>query len=389
MEPEQTTVEESPGRPLEGLEIAIVGTLASLTRAEACERIASAGGCVVLTPGPRTAWVVLGGGLPLGDDGGLPESFSEARALSQAGHPLRIVSEEELLERLAARDPGNRLRALYTSAQLARILDLPERRIQTWVRHGLIRPARSTRRLSLFDFRQVAAAKTLSRLTAGGVTPRKLRESLEELSRWWPEAGASLAQLAALEESGRLLVRTPEGGLAETCGQLQLDFSVPRAGPGPDAAAPGCELWFQRGIELEEEDRLEEAAQAYARGLDPQHPRADIAFNLGNALYGLERLQEAAAAFALATEVDPDYAQAWNNLGNTLSRLERHEQAVLALARALAIEPDYADAHFNLAETQAALGELEEARAHWRAYLSLDPTSVWADEARSRLRRTD
>ena len=34
-------------------------------------------------------------------------------------------------------------------------------------------------------------------------------------------------------------------------------------------------------------------------------------------------------------------------------------------------------------------GELERARRHWRAYLALDPDSLWAAEVRARLRRTD
>ncbi len=357
---------------------------------EALERIAAAGGRIVSSPGTSTAWVVVGGdGLPVGEDGRLFGPLEQARALAETGHPIRILSEEEFLERLGIAERSAHLRALYTTAQLARILDVPERRIHSWVRHGLIRPARVARRLSYFDFRQVAAAKALTRLTAQGVTARRVRESLEQLRRWWPEVGASLARLPSLEEGGALLVRTPEGALAETSGQLRLEFPLEEAATGASSDVPESELWFQRALRLEEEERPEEAVQAYARALDPAGPRAEIAFNLGNALYGLERMEEAAAALALATEVDPEYVEAWNNLGNVHSRLGRHDRAAEDLARALAIEPDYADAHFNLAETLAALGEIEGARAHWQAYLALDPSSVWAQEARARLRRTE
>jgi tetratricopeptide (TPR) repeat protein len=384
---QRASVEGEIGRTLEGLELAIAGQLAALSPAEASELVAAAGGRLVSAPTTATAFLVVGAqGVPLSEDGGLGPELEELRSLAAAGHPIPLVSEQEFLERLGLEERGAHLSTLYTSAQLGRILDVPQRRLQSWVRHGLIRPARVVQRLAYFDFRQVAAAKALSRLTAAGVTPRRIRASLEELQRWWPEAGATLGQLSALEERGRLLVRTPDGALAETSGQLRLEF--PPEEPG-SAGLPESEFWFQRALRLEEEERPEEAVQAYARGLDPAHPRPEIAFNLGNALYALGRFADAAAAFTLATEVDPAYVEAWNNLGNALARQGRQSEACCVLERALALAPDYADAHFNLAETLAAQGELEGAREHWRAYLALDPSSVWADEARARLRRTE
>lgn len=393
----------APGWPeppeLRGGEVVIAGHLASLSRAEAFERIAAAGGKLAEQPSERTVWIVVpGDGLPLGDDGALALPLEDARARIEGGQPIEWLSEDEFLERLGLSDPGASARRLYTTSQLARILDVPARRLAAWVRAGLIRPARTTRRLAYFEFREVAEARTLARLAARGVTLRRLRASLEALSRWWPGAQASLARLGALEENGHLFVRTPDGALAEPSGQLRLDFPD---GPPPPGAAAGAEpeegpaahepseAWFQRALRLEQAERLEEAARAYARALDPRRPRPEVAFNLGNTLYALERLEDACAAFALAIELDPEYVEAWNNLGNTLSRLGRHGEARARFERALELEPHYADAHFNLAETQAADGDLTAARAHWRAYLALDPDSAWAAEVRARLRRTD
>jgi len=379
-----------PARPFAGLEVVVAGRLATLSRAEAFERVLAAGGRWAEGPGPGTALLVVGGAeAPLGEDGELARPLAEARARIEAGQGLSIVGEDEFLERLglsAAHEA--QLRRLYTSSQLARILDVPARRLRSWVRAGLLRPARTVRRLAYFEFRQLAAARTLARLTAAGLSARRVRASLEELGRWWPEAAATLGPLAASEEDGALVVRTPGGELAEPSGQLRLDFADEESAPTAPARVDG-ELWFQRALRLEEEERLEEAAQAYARALDPEHPRAEVAFNLGNALYVLERQAEAVDAFTLATTVEPEYVEAWNNLGNALSGLGRHEDARAAFERALAIEPGYADAHFNLGETLAALGELEPARAHWRAYLEVDPDSRWAAEVRARLRRTD
>ena len=370
---------------LADLRVAITGRLASMGRDEAVRRIQEAGGSFVGAPDERTHLLVVGeGGPPLGEDGRLTAPLRTARELEAARTPLEILSEERFLSRLGLTSEREDLQRLFTTAQLARILEVPVHRIRTWVRHGLIVPVKTVRRLRLFDFPQVATARALARLASDGVTPVRIRRSLEELSSWLPEASRSLAQLEALEQGRGLFVRTPEGDLAETSGQLRLDFEEPADAPEVDAG----EFWFRRGIHLEDTERREEAVLAYAKALDPKAPRPEVAFNLGNCLHSLERFEEAAQCFALATEVDPEYVEAWNNLGNALAEEGRLAEAGEAYDRALGVEPEYADAHFNLAEALASEGRFEEARPHWAAYLEIDPTSPWADEVRSRLRRT-
>jgi len=380
----------SPGRvtDLAGREVVVVGRLSVLTRSEAQERLAAAGGALAEALGPRTAWVVLAdGAVPLDADGALSFEVEEARTCIERGQPLELLSEQEFLARLGLSVEREPSRRLYTSAQLARILELSPQRISAWVRAGLIHPVRTGSRLTSFEFREVAQAKALARLTAQGVAPRRIQKSLAALARWWPEAKSPLLQVEALEARGKLLVRTGAGQLAEPSGQLWLDFPAEFA--ARSTTVPDSELWFQRALRLEEEERLEEAVLAYGKALDPARPRVDIAFNLGNALYALGRHADAARALTLATELDPDFVEAWNNLGNALAQQERHGEAGVCFERALALEPDYGDAHFNQAESLAALGELERARRHWRAYLALDPDSLWAAEVRARLRRTD
>jgi tetratricopeptide (TPR) repeat protein len=407
----QTQLEQG----LVGQEVSITGRLASMTREEAQRRIADAGGEFVAAPRETTALLFVGqGGAPLGEDGRLTNSLRLARELQTHGTRIRIASEEELLGMLGLEERRSDFERLYTTAQLARILDLPQGRIRAWMRHGLIVPIKVARRLKYFDFRQVADAKALSRLTADGVKPKRIKESLAALEAWLPSSARSLTQLETLEEDGALVVRTDDGSLAEASGQLRLDFEdavdtadsgdssetrpltidFPKAqsaaqSPQKEISVPDAELWFQRGIRLEENDRPEEAVLAYARALDPGNPRAEVAFNLGNVLYLIERAEEACQCFGLATEVDPEYVEAWNNLGNSCVALERHDEAVEAYERALAFAPDYADAHFNLAETHAARGDFPEARKHWLAYLEEDPHSSWAQEVRARLRRTE
>lgn len=388
-------------RRLNGVEVALTGRLASMTRAEAERRITDAGGSIVATPGPRTRLLVVGqDGPPLGEDGRLTNSLREALALQHEGREIRIVDEEEWLALVGLEEKQENLRNLYTTAQLARILEVPAARIRAWVRHELLQPVKVVRRLCFFDFRLVACARRLAQLTRSGVTPQRLRRSLRQLATWYPGAESALSQLEALEQGGPLVVRTPGGELAETSGQLRLDFQP--AGPA-DADAPlppvssfpdvdeleEGEAWFERGVFAEENGRLEEALEAYKRSLAAGGPLVELLFNLGNTLYALDRKADAAQYFERATEVDPEFVESWNNLGNALSETGDVSRGLDALRRALALEPDYADAHFNLAETLVLSGEIGEARKHWLIYLAQDSWSPWADVVRERLEATD
>lgn len=380
-------------RRLGGEVVAITGRLASMSRDDAVERVRAAGGTYVAMPTEDTTLLVVGqGGPPLGDDGRITASLRRARALQDAGHAVAIVPEEELLARLELADARADLQRLYTTGQLARILGVPVSSVRAWVRHELIEPVRSVGRLCFFDFPQVSAARSLLALTRSGVTPARIRRSLEALRRWLPEAAPSPAALEALERPGTLLVRLDDGRLAEPSGQLRLEFDAREADAHravfetstPDASTDPAD-WFDRGIRAEEEGRMEDALRCYERARALGGPPAEIEFNIGNTLYALGRRDEARHHFRNATEQDPQFVEAWNNLGNLLSELERADEAVAAYRHALALAPHYPDAHYNLAETLAALGDTAAARHHWTTYLELDPHSRWAEDVRRRL----
>lgn len=400
------------GTELSGAEVVFTGRLASMPRDEAEERVARAGGRVVEAPGPATRFLVVGeDGPPLGEDGHLTRSLREARKRREGGQELAILGEEDFLRLIDQDERCAGLQRLYTTQQLARILDVPSAELRRWIRLGLVRPLQVVRRLHFFDFRQVATARRLAQLTRAGVSVARLRKSLEELSLWSGDASRALAQLQALEGGGALALRTDAGLLAEPSGQLRLAFEpeplLPappareaqpegdgsdEAGWAPDRESPrrrraaGELTWFERAVLLEEHGRFDDAIQAYRNAvLEDDDARPEALFNLGNVLYAVERFDEAARFLARATEVDPEFVEAWNNLGNALGRAGRTSEAVAAFARALSIEPHYADAHFNLAETLAAAGDVGGARHHWRAYLAEDPVSPWADVVRERL----
>jgi tetratricopeptide (TPR) repeat protein len=389
MEPTAPSV-ALPEPQLCGKKVAITGRFASLAQREVAELIRDFGGQFVALPARSTAWLVVGdGGWPLHEDGRPTQSLLRARQIQAAGYALEILTEEEFLSRLGLDDRRATIHRRYTIAQLSRILDVPCDRIRTWIRAGLIEPVQTVHRLAYFDFQQVISAKMLCEWALKGVSLQRVRDSFEQLRGWLPHVGRPLAQLAILEENGRLLVRLQEGKLAEPSGQLRFDFRSADDTGSLQIGTQTADQWFDEAITREDSGDLPGAITAYRAAIEVEPHDAVLHFNLANVFYALGNLQDALVHFQQATRHDPTYVEAWNNLGSVQAELNQWESAATSLRQALQLVPDYADAHYNLAETLAQLGRTSEARVHWRVYLRIDPHSAWAAEVRNRLESSE
>lgn len=268
----------------------------------------------------------------------------------------------------------------FTVAELAEHCGLPAAVVRRWIDRNLLSPQRGT--TGAFSFRSLGTARTLAQLWRDGWTAPRIVRAWQLARTVVADADAALTGLLASIGQRRVTVRTPDGRLVEPGGQLLFDFAAERGDERlPSLRSP--QDWFAVGSDAEAAGRLEEAVRAYEHALGAGN--AEAHFNLGNCHYALRRRQEALAQFEAATAAAPDYAEAWNNLGIVRGELGDRDGATAALRRALALVPHYADAHYNLAEALASAGELDAARRHWRAYLSFDPNSRWADQVRRRL----
>lgn len=374
----------SPLDSLRGKEVSLTGRLATMKRAEAIHRIIEAGGSHVDTPGSSTTLLVAGQAGPLTNAGSVTRNLLRFRDLKQNGSPIRLIEETEFLRLLGASDELSDFSRLYTAAQVSRIIEAPLSVVRSWLRKGLLQPARTTNRLAWFEITDILRARNLSRLTARGVPASQIRASLEQIARWLPEGSQIMGRLDAFAQ--RLRVKLPDGGWADPSGQRLISFE-------PDAGAAGTRVsefplrtgfdgdMFAEAEDAEERGDLAEAAEGYARILQ-EHPEAEAYFNLGNALYQLAREGEAAERYLQALEMDPEFAEAWNNLGNSLVAIGKAEDAILAYRRALALEPDYPDAHCNLATLLERQDRHDEAAVHRAECMRALPS-----EARLRLLR--
>src|SRR6185295_14553169 len=77
----------------------------------------------------------------------------------------------------------------------------------------------------------------------------------------------------------------------------------------------------------------------------------------------------------------------WKDRPGFFARGDDLFRAVDLAAQTLEILPNLKEAQFNLALGLEAISLRETAKEEWRRYLTLDPGSPWANEARAHLRR--
>jgi tetratricopeptide (TPR) repeat protein len=298
---------------------------------------------------------------------------------------------------------------LYTPAMLAELLGVPVAVVRRWHGRGLIVPEFEVRRLSYFDFQEVAVARRLAQLWAAGVSPREIERKVAALARLLPGVPRPLADLSVSVEGKHVLLRQGEG-VIEPGGQLRMDFDAGEIPPeearppglsargSDDAAAtipirPPEDLPATAGemcrlaSELEEDGQLAAAAELYRAAMAAAGPTPETCFQLAELLYRLGDLAGARERYYMAIELDEDYVEARANLGCVLAQTGQRELAVAAFEGALRYHGGYADVHYHLARTLDEMGRPDEARQHWQTFLAMAPSSPWAEEAGVRLQK--
>ena len=271
----------------------------------------------------------------------------------------------------------------YTLGQMSRIVGAPVTLLRSWLRRGLIRPSRRSRRLLWFGFSELTRAKQLHSLAAEGVSPRDLAAALSRADR----AGAGEGDVVV---AGReIAIRALDGSLSDPRGQILLDlYGEPEvSGRNIIQFDPHQQESFEDAISAEEDEDPSRAEQIYLSLLMRDGPSAEICFNLGNVLYQQERKLEAIQRYLQAVELETDYVEAWNNLGVALAEVGRVDESIEVFRRVLEMEPDFAEALYNLADSLEQIGDRSQARRFWEEYLRIDSDSVIADGVRSKLRR--
>ena len=301
---------------------------------------------------------------------------------------------------------------LYSVRDVSRIFGLNESRIRYWAQTGIVNPSEERNGRRYYTFQDLIGIKTAVELLESGLSLQKVRKNLNGLRKLLPKVDKPLSRLRIRSDGERIMVVSEDKVFEAETRQVLLDF---RTGRFRDQVAMLLDLgrpvknrtralseseaehprqsayrWFVEGLRLDQQDdTLEQAADAYRRALDQDPGLAAAHTNLGNIYFRLGRKADATAHYERALALDPDQPEARYNLANIHEQTGRLELAIAEYRRVVAACPEFPDAHFNLALTLEQVGSRLQAAEHFRRYIELDPDSdsLWVKLARSHLIR--
>ena len=278
----------------------------------------------------------------------------------------------------------------YSRADIRRQFGVTERQLRNWEERHLIAAAET------YTFSDLIALQTIVKLREQRIPVRRIGQAIQSLRSKLDWVKEPLSELRIVSDGRKIAVHVAGQKMEAISGQILLDFEASSLGgvrSFPDQKSSvnrlrESEIWFQRGLELEETGApIEQAIDAYRKVLEFNHAAAGALVNLGTIYYRQRKFAEAEKYYVEATAADPEYALAQFNLGNLFDEQGRVAEALEHYRQALALNANYADAHFNLALLCERTGDAMKAVHHWKAYLKLDNTGQWADIARKQLDR--
>jgi tetratricopeptide (TPR) repeat protein len=262
---------------------------------------------------------------------------------------------------------------LFSCGEVAKILDLSQPRIRSFVRAGFIRPARERRSLR-FTFKDLIFLKTAKGLLDSSVPSHRIVRILSSLKRQVPP-DQHLSSIKIYADGRRIVVWDGKARWQPDSGQFLFDFSagamvrniaLPGIRRDTDGAALTAEHWFNLGVELESTSAYE-AEKAYLMALEIDSQMSNAHLNLGKLYHDRNELKKAEAHYRAAGASTPGDPAPRFNLGVLMEDLKRPLAAVNAYREAIQLDPEFADAHYNLGLLCESLGKKTEALAHFRS----------------------
>jgi len=224
--------------------------------------------------------------------------------------------------------------------EVEKLLRLPRSTIRALVEAGFVTPSRGPRNSLRFSFQDLIVLRTAQALAAARVPARRINRSLKELRRQLPGA-MPLSGLSINAVGERVVVKEGARRWQAESGQYLLGFEGdPAAGAlkviAREAVAAQEETLedeIDRGYELHEAGRLQEAEAAYRKALEVHGPDPLLLYNLGVLLEDMGRKSEAVEIYQAALHLDPGMADGHYNLALLCEGLGRAQEAIRHMAQ--------------------------------------------------------
>jgi tetratricopeptide (TPR) repeat protein len=146
---------------------------------------------------------------------------------------------------------------------------------------------------------------------------------------------------------------------------------------------------YNKGLALAEKGSYVDAVREFRNAIEVDPQFVDAHYNLGVSFQKLKSHERALEQFEAVVRLRPDNAQYHYALGNSHFHLERYREAADAFENTIERDPRHSKALYSLAVSYEKLGKRDKAIDTWRRYLEVDDKSVWATEARKRLKNLE
>jgi tetratricopeptide (TPR) repeat protein len=267
----------------------------------------------------------------------------------------------------------------FTTREVAKIAALPDARVRSCVRAGVLSPHRGRAGRLEWSFQDLLLLKTTKGLLDARVPLARIRRMVSSLKRQLLD-DQTLSSLTIYADGRRVVAWDGAARWQPDSGQFLFNFDVqavaaavkpPERLPTPSLETPGpptrtAEQWFNLGCELDAASP-EEARHAYHQALELDPTSADAHVNLGRLYHDSKEFAQAETHYRAAARETPDDPVAHFNLAVLLEELGRADEAIQAYRCALQADRDFADAHYNLGLLFDALGRRAPAMTHLRA----------------------
>ena len=151
-------------------------------------------------------------------------------------------------------------------------------------------------------------------------------------------------------------------------GAWRVPAALRLAVSGAAVAVLGALTWKQTGI-WHDSERL------WSRVLRVDSTSSIAQIAMGDVLIAQDRLDEGAEHYERGLELDPTFATGFNNLGVVNARRGNLSDAIGLYRRALELKPSYADAHNNLGIALSEQGDYAGAIEHFTRAIALDASN--------------
>jgi tetratricopeptide (TPR) repeat protein len=270
----------------------------------------------------------------------------------------------------------------FTTREVAKIATLPDARIRSCVRAGVLSPRRGRGGQLEWSFQDLLLLKTTKGLLDARVPLARIRRMVSSLKRQLPD-DRTLSSLTIYADGRRVVAWDGAARWQPDSGQFLFNFDVqavasvvsrPERLPVPalEAASQPTRTptrtavqWFNLGCELDTASP-EEARHAYHQALELDPAMADAHVNLGRLYHEAKQPAQAEAHYRAAAQQTPDDPVAHFDLAVLLEEVGRTDEAIQAYRCAVKAAPDFADAHYNLGLLFDALGKRALAMTHLR-----------------------